>query len=327
MKLKITLFLTLIGSQSFAQNVWNNSTIETTTTNGLVGIGASNASARLNINNTTTNYGIRNYNTGALSGSQFGLYNYLSTGTSTGSKYGIYNVIDGSSLTKYGIFSQVTNSGTNSSSTSPTAFGIYAKATGAASRAGYFWGDVEYNSSNSIFTAGNGTRTLFSTNPWQTGDYSFSIALNTTNNNYDWDFANSFILNRSGEMVKRINSTGKAFSVNRFGVGDVFRVYGDGAVWATSVRVRLASQFPDYVFEPNYKLMALTDVKEYITKNGHLPNMEDAETVAKEGLDLGVMSSKLVEKVEELTLYVIQLNEQLEKIKAENEKLKLEIEK
>lgn len=327
MKLKITLFLTLIGSQSFAQNVWNNSTIETTTTTGKIGVGGTNINARLNISNTTTAYGIYNLNNGALNSSQYGIYNYLNTGTSTGVKFGIYSLVAGSSQTKYGIYSSVTNTGTNSSSTTPTAFGIYAKATGSDSRAGYFSGDVEFSSSNAIFSAGNGTKTLLFGNAWDPTDNGFSISLNSTNNAYDWDFTNSFILNRSGEMIKRINSANKAFSVNRFGQGDVFRVYGDGTVYATKIYVKLASQFPDYVFEPDYKLMALTDVKEYIAKNGHLPNMEDAETVAKEGLDLGIMSSKLVEKVEELTLYVIQMNEQLEKLKAENEKLKSEIEK
>lgn len=322
MKKSIATVMLLLSTSSFAQNTWNNSTIETTTTNGNVGIGGLNSLSKLNINNSYKNYGLRNYNSGSIVGSQFALYNYLSTGASSGTKYGIYNFVTGTSNSKYGIYSYVVNSGTANGNTTPTAFGIYAKAVGVDSRAGYFYGDVEHERSNSIYSAQNGTKTLLYGNCWQTGLNSFTIALNSTDNLYDWDFANSFVLNRSGEMVKNINSTGKAFSVCRFGQGDVFRVYGDGTVWATSIRVRLASQFPDYVFKPDYNLMSLNEVKNYITKNGHLPNISDASTIEKDGLDLGEISVKLVEKVEELTLYLIKLNEEVEKLKMENEELK-----
>ncbi len=322
MKLKITLILALIGTQSFAQNVWNNSTIETNTTSGNVNIGGSNTTSRLYINNSTTGFGIYNNNTGALNATQYGIYNNLSTGAGTGAKYGIYSVLSGSSTNKFGVYTSVTNTGSSNSSTTPTSYGIYARGTGNDTRAGYFQGDVEYSSSNSIFSAGNGTKTLLFGNAWDPTDNGFSISINQTNNAYDWDFANSFILNRGGEMIKRINSANKAFSIFRFGQGDVFRVYGDGKVYATTVFIKLASQFPDYVFTPDYELMPLKEVKEYISKNGHLPNIVNASTVEQDGLDLGSISVKLVETVEELTLYVIQLNEKIEKLESENEKLK-----
>jgi len=66
------------------------------------------------------------------------------------------------------------------------------------------------------------------------------------------------------------------------------------------------SVLPDYVFKPTYHLPTLTEVKTYIDQNHHLPDMPSAEQVAKDGLSLGDMNAKLLKKVEELTLYLIE---------------------
>ena len=84
-----------------------------------------------------------------------------------------------------------------------------------------------------------------------------------------------------------------------------FRVSADGTTYAKKIKVELTG-WPDYVFKPTYTLMPLTDVKSYIDKNHHLPDMPSAEKVEKEGLDLGEMNKLLTKKVEELTLYLIE---------------------
>jgi len=66
------------------------------------------------------------------------------------------------------------------------------------------------------------------------------------------------------------------------------------------------SVLPDYVFKPAYHLPTLTEVKTYIDKNHHLPEMPSAGQVEKEGLSLGDMNAKLLKKLEELTLYLIE---------------------
>jgi hypothetical protein len=66
------------------------------------------------------------------------------------------------------------------------------------------------------------------------------------------------------------------------------------------------SVLPDYVFKPAYHLRTLTEVKTYIDQNHRLPEMPSAEQVAKDGLGLGDMNAKLLKKVEELTLYLIE---------------------
>lgn len=92
-----------------------------------------------------------------------------------------------------------------------------------------------------------------------------------------------------------------------------FKVFGSGEVYARKY-VATLNNFPDYVFEKEYKLRAIPELKEYISINGKLPNLPSADEVAKKGLDIGEINRLLVEKVEELTLYIIQLEERINKI-------------
>jgi hypothetical protein len=63
--------------------------------------------------------------------------------------------------------------------------------------------------------------------------------------------------------------------------------------------------YPDFVFEPEYPLMPLNQLQEYITENKHLPEIPDAETLTENGLNMTEMQLKLLQKVEELTLYTL----------------------
>lgn len=69
-------------------------------------------------------------------------------------------------------------------------------------------------------------------------------------------------------------------------------------------------QFPDYVFEDSYDLLSIDELDSYIQENKHLPNIPSAKEVEETGLKLGEMNIKLVEKIEELTLYIIELKKQ-----------------
>jgi len=82
----------------------------------------------------------------------------------------------------------------------------------------------------------------------------------------------------------------------------------DGKIIAEEVRVELSTTWPDYVFADNYKLMPLDELEKSIRQNRHLPNIPAAAIVEKEGINLGDMNKRLLEKVEELTLYIIDLN-------------------
>jgi len=92
-------------------------------------------------------------------------------------------------------------------------------------------------------------------------------------------------------------------------------VVGDG-ILTEHVRVALHTSldWADYVFADDYKLMPLNKVAEYVKANNHLPDVPSAEDVKKEGIDLGSMDAKLLQKIEELTLYVIQQDKRIDEM-------------
>ncbi len=122
------------------------------------------------------------------------------------------------------------------------------------------------------------------------------------------------------------SSTIRAYSVFNTDISqDVYRVMGDGVVWCTELNVDVAGDFPDYVFSPTYNLMPIEAVESYIATEGHLPNMPSAEEVEQDGIAVSEMMVKQVEKIEELTLYIIDLNTVLTELQKENAKLKVRL--
>lgn len=94
----------------------------------------------------------------------------------------------------------------------------------------------------------------------------------------------------------------------------------NGNIRAKEVKVE-TTNWPDYVFLPNYRLMPLDELERYITKNGHLPNIPTEADVQQDGLKLAEINAKLLEKVEELTLYLIALKKENELINKRLEQL------
>jgi len=95
----------------------------------------------------------------------------------------------------------------------------------------------------------------------------------------------------------------------------------NGNIRAKEIKVE-ASNWPDYVFEEGYQVGTLESLESYIKANKHLPEIPSAKVIEKEGLVLGEMNKKLLKNLEELTLHVIELNKRMEKLEAENQKLK-----
>ena len=94
-----------------------------------------------------------------------------------------------------------------------------------------------------------------------------------------------------------------------------------GSIRANEIKVNLDGA--DFVFEPNYKLKPLNEVESYIKENKRLPEIASADEMSKEGADLGELNTKLLQKIEELTLYMIGQNKRIEKLEKENELLKI----
>lgn len=95
----------------------------------------------------------------------------------------------------------------------------------------------------------------------------------------------------------------------------------DGDIRTTEVTVISDVTVPDYVFEPDYILLTLEEVRDFVTTNKHLPEIPNAEQIEKDGIDLGEMNMLLLKKIEELTLYQIQLMEQVKELQSKVETL------
>lgn len=128
-----------------------------------------------------------------------------------------------------------------------------------------------------------------------------------------------------GLRVMTTKDLTKAFTVHNNGGPELFAIYGNGTVnakkiYAEEVEVRSSSfgiPWPDYVFEKEYELPSLYQVEEFIKENGHLENIPSAAEVSENGISLGEMNAKLLEKIEELTLYVIQQQKQINKLESQ----------
>lgn len=94
-----------------------------------------------------------------------------------------------------------------------------------------------------------------------------------------------------------------------------------GKIHAEEVKIDLSVPGPDYVFKKNYDLLSIEEVQQHITTKGHLPNIPSAKEMETNGVELGVMNMKLLEKIEELTLYTIAQEKQLQQQQITNKKL------
>lgn len=143
--------------------------------------------------------------------------------------------------------------------------------------------------------------------------------------------ANPLIKGDFAASTLKVNSKTTGF----FAVGDFdaatpmptpagYRLIVQDGILTEKVKVALktTADWADYVFEPSYKLMSLDNVEAFTKENKHLPNVPSATEMANNGLDVSQTSKMFMEKIEELTLYMIEMNKEIKALKAENEKLK-----
>lgn len=147
----------------------------------------------------------------------------------------------------------------------------------------------------------------------------FRLTVNTTNygglqinqnNNSDFGYACNIRVDREAT---------KAFSVtNSVLNADNFVVWGNGVVnakkiYTEALTVRtdaIGISWPDYVFEKSYTLRPLAEVEKFIDQNKHLPEVPSANEIATNGLNTAEMDAALLKKIEELTLYMIEMKKQ-----------------
>lgn len=93
-----------------------------------------------------------------------------------------------------------------------------------------------------------------------------------------------------------------------------YDLYVAGGIRSTKVKVDAYSNWPDFVFDQNYDLWSLKKTEDYINKNQHLPGVPSAKQVEEEGIDVAEMNAILLQKVEELTLHLIELQKQVDQL-------------
>lgn len=182
---------------------------------------------------------------------------------------------------------------------------------------------LDVNGYLTTFGGPNSSQSFFS---WGSGNGSWDIRPNDTNgkpyiiqNHTGLTFnAHSFyggIRFYNQGYPSLYNSTLVMSVINdRVGIGAINpdeKLTVKGKIHAEEVRIDLSIPVPDYVFANDYKLKTLQEVESYIKQNNHLPEIPSAQEIEKNGLMLAEMNIKLLKKIEEMTLYIIQQNKEM----------------
>ena len=106
-----------------------------------------------------------------------------------------------------------------------------------------------------------------------------------------------------------------------------YKLYVEQGILTEKVKVAVKStaEWSDKVFAPSYVLAPLVEVGQYIQANRHLPGVASAEQMVQQGNDLHKTDAKLLEKIEELTLYLLEQHEEMKAVKAQNKKMQQQL--
>jgi len=146
----------------------------------------------------------------------------------------------------------------------------------------------------------------------------FNKDVYTTTNAFS-SYNNDLILKTEGVERLRILDTDGTVGIGTTNTRG-YKLAVNGNIRAQEIVVE-ASPWPDYVFKKEYELPTLEKIEKFIEANGHLPNIPTEEVVVEKGIQLGTMNAKLLEKVEELTLYLIQQNKEIQQLREELQKI------
>lgn len=129
---------------------------------------------------------------------------------------------------------------------------------------------------------------------------------------------NILAVNSAGQNLVMVKGDGSV------GIGTIdtkgYKLAVNGSGIFTKVKVKSYSAWPDFVFDDDYTLPSLYEVESYVRTHKHLPEIPSALEIEEEGQDLGEMNRKLLQKVEELTLYMIDLKKEVDALKAAQRK-------
>jgi len=276
---------------------------------GNVGIGTNEPQARLHVNNGDNSYG-------------------TILATSSEVNFSLY----AKSLTTHPIYAEAFRLGLKYSGDERNGFiSFYRGSSATGGFLGFSTSGIERVSIDDIGNVGIGTGKPFAildintpilhegahnTQKWSTDNKDYNLTLQTV-----W---NTHGINQ--QFIQRFNGIdypSLVFYGGYVGIGTTnpdSKLTVAGNIHAQEVKVTMnAGIVPDYVFATGYKLKSLNEVEQYINENSHLPEIPSAQEIEKNGLMMAEMNMNLLKKIEELTLYMIEM-------KKENEKQNKEIE-
>ena len=134
--------------------------------------------------------------------------------------------------------------------------------------------------------------------------YTVKTSIEGNVNTYGQTFSNTINANGTG-----INYFAGSVGIGTLNKANTYKLAVEGTIGARRVKVTQET-WPDYVFERDYQLPTLQEVDAYIKEHKHLPGVPSAEEVTKNALDLGEMNKILLQKIEELTLHLIEQDKQ-----------------
>ncbi len=301
------LFVLFISTETYAQ--WEKNGTKLYYTAGSVGIGQSSPSYVLDVNDRTRiqkELILDGVNGGDL-GAFITIRHSLKTGTNQGWEWKLINAQGGSG--------------------NGLRFGAYSKPNG--------------HMITPLFLGDNGYVGIGTVQPTQRLDVKGNINLSTPPN-VDLKFLlnqkaaisyfntareNTLWINRNWSAEKGFyNDFDAVILYGKIGIG-LTNPNADldvaGTIRAHEVKV-CVNQGCDFVFAPDYKLMSLEELSKFITNNKHLPEIVPAESMESKGIDLAEMNMKLLQKLEENTLYILKLNEQVKELTSELNRIKEE---
>ncbi|MFM2387648.1 MAG: hypothetical protein RL660_2405 [Bacteroidota bacterium] len=142
---------------------------------------------------------------------------------------------------------------------------------------------------------------------------------NTGNNAFITNLeAGSLIFGTNGLERLAINSAG-SITIGSVSNPPGYKLYVEQGILTEKLKVAVksTSEWSDFVFSPTYKLLPLKEVGKYIDQNKHLPQMPSADQVVAQGIDVAKMDALLLQKIEELTLYLIELQKQNDELQSQ----------
>lgn len=144
------------------------------------------------------------------------------------------------------------------------------------------------------------------------------VGIGTESNGFSWIGTTS---NHNFQIYANNDPKLSILTNGDVGIGTIetrgYKVAVNGKIRAQEIKVE-ASPWPDYVFEKNYQLPTLRETEKHIKEKGHLPGIPSAAEVKSNGINLGEMNAKLLQKIEELTLHMIEMKKEIDILKKEN---------